>query len=75
MPLSKSVSAKIQVHFTTLPDPRHRKVTYPLIKLYRHRDLRGDLRRRRLRCDCRLRFDEAEMVPKDSRPERGNPFA
>ena len=31
MPISKSVSAKIQVHFATLPDPRRRKVTHPLI--------------------------------------------
>ena len=31
MPISKSVSAKIQVHFATLPDPRRRKVKYPLI--------------------------------------------
>ena len=31
MPISKAVSAKIQVHFATLPDPRRRKVTHPLI--------------------------------------------
>ena len=31
MPISKSASARIQVHFATLPDPRRRKVTHPLI--------------------------------------------
>jgi len=31
MPISKSVSAKTQVHFATLPAPRRRKVTHPLI--------------------------------------------
>jgi hypothetical protein len=31
MPVSKSVGARIQVHFATLPDPRRRKVTHPLI--------------------------------------------
>ena len=31
MPISKSASAKIQFHFATLPDPRRRKVTHPLI--------------------------------------------
>lgn len=31
MPISKSISAKIQSHFATLPDPRRRKVTHPLI--------------------------------------------
>jgi len=31
MPVSKSLSAKIQVHFAALPDPRRRKVTHPLI--------------------------------------------
>ncbi|MBM4012007.1 MAG: ISAs1 family transposase, partial [Planctomycetes bacterium] len=31
MPVSKSLSAKIQVHFAALPDPCRRKVTHPLI--------------------------------------------
>jgi hypothetical protein len=31
MPVSKSAGARIQVHFATLPDPRRRKVTHPLI--------------------------------------------
>ena len=31
MSVSKSVSAKIQSHFATLPDPRRRKVKHPLI--------------------------------------------
>ena len=31
MPISKSASARIQVHFATLPDPRRRKVRHPLI--------------------------------------------
>ena len=31
MPISKSASARIQAHFATLPDPRRRKVTHPLI--------------------------------------------
>ena len=31
MPISKSASARIQFHFATLPDPRRRKVTHPLI--------------------------------------------
>ena len=31
MPISKSVSDKIQVHFATLPDPRRQKVRYPLM--------------------------------------------
>ena len=31
-PISKSASARIQVHFATLPGPRRRKVTHPLIK-------------------------------------------
>ena len=31
MPATKPVTAKLQVHFASLADPRRRKVTHPLI--------------------------------------------
>ena len=31
MPVTKPVTAKLQVHFASLTDPRRRKITHPLI--------------------------------------------